>query len=422
MASKIKTGFKFIDLFAGIGGFHQALTHLGGICVYACEKNLPCQNVYNANYNSDMHIIMHDDIRTVNPSEIPEFDVLCAGFPCQPFSKAGNQKGFSDEERGDLFYKILPIIDEHPEMRFVILENVRNLADNQANWEVIKNELMSRGFIITEEPIILSPHQFGIPQIRERVYIMGIRQECKNKKTLTNGFIHLSDLRLTNHMTSCPDNSLPLILDDDVPTKYLLPDELVGLLNLWNEFKLGTNITKIGKPIWLDFFGVGEDNTETFRSKIQYEDMKHWKKLFVDWNRTFYLEHREFIDDWVDRSGIMSDINKLHRKFEWNCGENCTQLQDCIIQIRQSGIRAKRPNFFPSLVAMNNTPIVWDKYYRTYRYITPHEASKLQSFDDTFKFVGTDNEIYKQLGNSVNVDIIELLAQKLFRLGKWGKI
>jgi len=182
----IKKHFKYIDLFAGIGGFHQAMRRLGGKCVYACEKDEKCIEFYNTNYNHENAFIIHDDIRTITPDTIPQFDVLCAGFPCQPFSKAGNRQGFQDKERGDLFYSILPIIDKHPEIKFIILENVRNLADNEANWDVIKNELMSREFIITEEPIILSPHQFGIPQIRERVYILGIRKIFRNKNKLTN--------------------------------------------------------------------------------------------------------------------------------------------------------------------------------------------------------------------------------------------
>lgn len=441
MSNTIKKRFKFIDLFAGIGGFHQAMNRLGGRCVYACEKNPLCREVYNNNYNKDEHIIMHDDICTSTPLKIPKFDVLCAGFPCQPFSKAGHQKGFEDEGRGDLFYKILPIIDAHPEMKFIIMENVRNLADNEANWDVIKNELMARDFIITEEPIILSPHQFGIPQIRERVYIMGIRNNFKDTKTLTNGYIHITDLKLESEMQECPDNSLGLILDGNIPQKYYLQDDLHQLINQWNEFKLGTDIGVIGKPIWLDSFGIGEDNTEEFYRRLDYYGVKSdkdgnsildkegkpalkypmWKRAFVDFNRKFYLEHRGFVDEWIARNHIMEDDNKLHRKFEWNCGEHCHAITECIIQIRQSGIRVKRPNFFPSLVAMDNTPIVWDAEQNNYRYIMPHEAAKLQSFDENIEFLDNDKETYKQLGNSVNVNLIEILAKKLFKLGKWRK-
>ena len=162
--------FKFIDLFAGIGGFHQAMRYLGGKCVMAAEINKGCLNTYRENFNIENNDI-RGDVNNIDPKTIKPFDVLCAGFPCQPFSKAGAQKGFEDETRGNLFYKIMNILDSHPEVKFVILENVRNLADKTENWDIITSELMIRNFYITEEPIILSPSDFGIPQIRESVYL-----------------------------------------------------------------------------------------------------------------------------------------------------------------------------------------------------------------------------------------------------------
>ena len=415
----IKKRFKYIDLFAGIGGFHQAMRRLGGRCVYACEKNDDCRTFYDRNYNQDGSIKFHDDVRTIRPEDIPDFDVLCAGFPCQPFSKAGMRLGFEDKGRGDLFYSLLPILDRHQEAKFVILENVRNLADNEANWDVIKTELMKRDFFITEEPIILSPHQFGIPQIRERVYILGIRKRYRNTKTLRNGYIHREDLHLEDRMLPCPHNSLPLILDQDVPKQYLLSDELVYVINAWNELKTRTNLGIIGKPIWMDYFGIHEDNYEKIKLATDYYKMPKWKQEYVDWNRAFYLKNRQIIDEWDREFCLSQDPNKLHRKFEWNCGIDCNDVRDGIIQIRQSGIRVKRPDFFPSLVVMNNTPIVWDSIKRTYRYITPKEAAKLQSFDTDIIFLEDDRTTYKQLGNSVNVNIIELLASRLFDLGMW---
>lgn len=435
----IKKNFKYIDLFAGIGGFHQAMRRHGGRCVYFCEKNPHCVDVYNANYNQNGQLAFDWDIKD-RQARIPKFDVLCAGFPCQSFSKAGRREGFEDEERGDLFYKICDILDEHPETKFVILENVRNLADNQANWDVIKKELMNRDFVITEEPLILSPHHFGIPQIRERVYILGIKKEFKNGKALTNGFIHREDLNIEEFMKECPDDSIPSILDTTVDPKYYVPTELVDILDAWAEFKTRTQMGVIGKPIWMSCFGMGIDDTETFRQQLGYYDDKigkdgkveldddgnpkplfpKWKKGYVDFNRNFYLEHRVFIDAWAARNNLPAEI-KLHNKFEWNCGAFCDNIRNGITQIRQSGVRVKRPNFFPSLVAMKNTPIIWDTRLRLYRYITPHEAAKLQSFDDNIQFHENDNETYKQLGNSVNVRIIEILAERLFSLGHWRK-
>ena len=415
----IKKRFKYIDLFAGVGGFHQAMRRLGGRCVYACEKNEKCKEFYELNYNQDGSIKFHDDVTTIRPDGIPSFDVLCAGFPCQSFSKAGRRLGFEDKGRGDLFYNLLPILDNHPEAKFIILENVRNLADNEANWDVIKKELMDRDFIITEEPIILSPHQFGIPQIRERVYILGIRRTFRNPKTLTNGYIHKADLHIEDAMTECPRNCLELLLDENVSDSYNLSQELSALLEAWNALKIGANLGIIGKPIWMDYFGIHEEDTEKLRLNTGYYDMPAWKKAYVDWNRNFYIINRDFIDEWDNQHHLSQDPNKLHRKFEWNCGVDCQSVRDGIIQIRQSGVRVKRPDFFPSLVVMDNTPIVWDRQKEVYRYITPREAAKLQSFDGDIVFLQDDRVTYRQLGNSVNVDIIELLAKRLFDLGHW---
>lgn len=196
--TQIKARFRFIDLFAGIGGFHQAMRYLGGECVMAAEINEECKKTYRLNYHTEEKEL-RGDVTNIQPETIAPFDVLCAGFPCQPFSKAGAQKGFKDKTRGNLFYTIMDILDGHPEAKFIILENVRNLADKTENWDIITSELMRRNFYITEEPIILSPSDFGIPQIRERVYILGIRKDIRNEKILSNGFIHKNDLQLEKH-------------------------------------------------------------------------------------------------------------------------------------------------------------------------------------------------------------------------------
>ena len=190
--------FTFIDLFAGIGGFHQAMRYLGGRCIMASEIDSACVETYKTNYNTKD---IRGDIRKIEADSIGKFDVLCAGFPCQPFSKAGLQKGFNDKDRGNLFFNIMRILDEHPEVKFVFLENVRNLADKEDNWSVIRDELMKRNFFITEKPIILSPSNFGLPQIRERVYILGIRKDIRNTAILTNDYIHIEDLGLENPLT-----------------------------------------------------------------------------------------------------------------------------------------------------------------------------------------------------------------------------
>ena len=142
--------FTFIDLFCGIGGFHQAMAKLGGKCVFACDINEKCREVYNKNYNWDKSFKVDSDIsNAIKDNSIPVFDVLCGGFPCQTFSKAGKRKGFDivedengeKDERGQLFFRIIDILNSHPECKYIVLENVRNLADNKDNWKIVCDEL-----------------------------------------------------------------------------------------------------------------------------------------------------------------------------------------------------------------------------------------------------------------------------------------
>jgi DNA (cytosine-5)-methyltransferase 1 len=404
--------FKFIDLFAGIGGFHQAMRYLGGECIMAAEINQACLDTYKRNYKTKD---IRTDVREINPKSIGHFDVLCAGFPCQPFSKAGTQEGFKDKSRGNLFYVIMDILDAHPEAKFVILENVRNLADKSENWDIIKNELMKRNFYITEEPVILSPHNFGIPQIRERVYILGIRKDIRDEEILSNGYIHISDLKLEGkkNKDNCKMNDAWSILEHGVSDDYLISDEENLMIKAWNEFRIAANIKTIGFPIWINSFGLGRVYNEPFKKNVGYYEMPKWKQKFVVSNRKLYLENKKFIDDWVKQYEMLKRI-KLYQKFEWNCGTDEDDIKNTIIQIRQSGIRVKRPTFYPSLVAMVNTPIVWDKHKEKFRKITPREAANLQNFHASFTFLGSDKQIYQQLGNSVNVRLLKILGEKLF--------
>ena len=415
-STKPPARFRFIDLFAGVGGFHQAMRYLGGECVMAAEINQECVKTYKLNFKTVEEEI-RGDVNKIDPASIKPFDVLCAGFPCQPFSKAGAQKGFKDETRGNLFYKIMDILDGHPEVKFIILENVRNLADKTENWDIITTELLRRNFYITDKPIILSPSDFGIPQIRERVYIIGIRKDISNASIIKNGFIQKSDLDIEKYFKDCKMGDAWSILEDNIPDQYVISEEQEKMILAWDEFRQGTNIKVIGFPLWLDSFGVGIDDDNEVLAMQGYENMPGWKQRFLEHNRDFYKKNRAFIDEWVTKYDMLNQI-KLYKKFEWNCGTDVTDIHDCLIQIRQSGIRAKRPTYYPSLVAIVNTPIVWDKEKKHFRRITPREAANLQSFHASYKFQGTDATIYKQLGNSVNVRILKILGERLFLLSR----
>ena len=422
--------FTFIDLFAGVGGFHQALSSLRGECVAASEIDQPCIETYKENFPSTE---IMGDINFIW-DKLPKFDVLCGGFPCQPFSKAGKQKGFEDPERGSFFDTIIKILEKHNECKFIILENVRNLSDKTENWTKIQTELSKLDFYVTESPVILSPSQFGIPQIRERVYILGIRKDIRDEKRLKNGYIHLEELDLVGlppALGSLEDGDAWKILESNVDVKYKLPDDKARILDIWDEFRKGTNYESSGVPIWLDYMGIGLDDNEYNEMKLyqvkgkdykKIKDLPKWKQRFAFKNRGFYKKHEKFILKWSKKYSMLEEIS-THKKFEWNGGKAHKSLKEVVIQFRHSGIRAKRTNYFPTLVAINNTPIIWDNSMNSYRYITPREAANMQSFNKDFILHNNDSQAYKQLGNAVNVEIVRMLAKKILNFARddWNK-
>ena len=358
---------------------------------------------------------MLGDVRDFDPKDLPDFQFVCAGFPCQPFSKAGKRKGFKDESRGQLFYTIMDIIDAHDEVEFILFENVRNLADRKEYWETIQEELAKRDFTITTKPIILSPSDFGIPQIRERVFILGIRSDVKNHDLLPYGQIIEEDLWLRK--ATCKPNAAFDILDETPSNPVCLAPDKEEALLAWDEFREEIGITTVGFPIWLSCFGLGIEFDRIFFNQIGLEEMPGWKQNYVRRNRHLYQMNRDYIDAWVRRYNML-DRTKLLQKFEWNCGEDVPDIKHGLVQIRQSGIRVKRPDCFPSLVAMATTPLIWDERINHFREITIREAARLQSFDEKFFFTGSSKQVYKELGNAVNVEIAYQLAQGLLRLRK----
>lgn len=180
-----KHRFTFIDLFAGIGGFHIAMHNLGGECVFASEMDTEARKTYEHNFKKISPKLFkknmfNDDIRNIMPTEIPDFDVLCAGFPCQPFSQAGHKRGFEDShnsERGNLFFNIAEIIQEKKPRAF-FLENVRGLVnhDNGKTFKIIKDILEHElGYSVYYK--VVKATDYGLPQHRPRIFIIGFRDE-----------------------------------------------------------------------------------------------------------------------------------------------------------------------------------------------------------------------------------------------------
>lgn len=382
--------FKYIDLFSGIGGFHQAMENLGGECVLASEIDESAIRTYYKNYGIDSA----KDINEIKDEEIPDHNVLCAGFPCQAFSKAGKQMGFNDPTKGTLFFQIKRILlAKQPE--YIVLENVRNLLshDHHNTWKVIEDELDKAGYNV--KAIVMSPHQLGIPQLRERVYILGIRKDVYDGEL---EFI-VPDKKEKTSLNAYEAG----IFDKDVDEKYHISKQEEEVLECWNEFYQGINLKVIGFPVWAIEFGA----------TYPMDGYPEWKADFCRKNRKLYHNNKTFIDAWLKKWDNLSAFTPTNRKFEWQAGTSINSVWDGYIQFRPSGIRVKRPDAFPALVALVQIPVI-GKYRRR---LTPREAARLQSFPETFIPDENDFQAYKQFGNAVNVNCVEYLARQLFEYG-----
>lgn len=201
---KKESDFTFIDLFAGIGGIRIGFEDLGGECVFSSEWDKYCKVTYQTNFSE----IPYGDITQIKPAEIPPFDIILAGFPCQPFSMAGKKLGFEDA-RGTLFFDIAEKIKYH-KPKVVFLENVKNLAshDKGKTFTVIVNTLKELGYSVFHK--VLNARDFGLPQNRERLYIIGFL-----------GSVDFEFPEAPKTKTRVGD-----ILDKDVDAKYTISDRL----------------------------------------------------------------------------------------------------------------------------------------------------------------------------------------------------
>jgi DNA (cytosine-5)-methyltransferase 1 len=432
--------FRFIDLFAGVGGFHHAMSALGGECVLAAELDPACRRVYLASFPDMPAERICTDIRQLTRVEpdaeadeldadeirarIPEHDVLCAGFPCQPFSKSGFQHGVRDKTRGTLFFDIMSIVIAcQPE--YVILENVRNLAGprHTETWATIIESLRDAGYRVADEPVVMTPHLLspedgGAPQVRDRVFVLARRLRPASSEDERHG------IQLVARQPSDgwdPDWwRIKDHLDEDVDlNEYGIRPIEQTWLDAWQAFIQGIpDDTLPGFPLWVDAF--------TLKQRIP-NGTPQWKADFLRKNSGFYARHREFIDEWLTRTWgplnlRVGDFVPSRRKLEWQArkaqpGAKDRDLEGLVAHLRPSGIRVKPPSYLPALVAITQTSVLGPRVTGTgWRRLTPREAARLQRIPfDGFERSGVnDKTIYRQLGNAVNVGVVQYVSEALF--------
>lgn len=428
--------FTYVDLFAGIGGFHAALQALGGTCVFASEIDDPAVTVYERNWLQDLApqgagTGVHGDITELAPEtgtvQVPKHDVLAAGFPCQPFSKSGAQLGVRDKTRGTLFFNVLRILEERTPS-LVLLENVRNLAGprHRDTWETIIRSLRETGYKVSSTPTVFSPHLLppemgGTPQVRERVFIAAAyvgRQRALRETDVAPVLERAPVAGWDPDRWSITDTKLqvaagaPLLLDEKeiaYRESYALSERETRWIDAWDDFvqrmwEAREGVRLPGFPLWCDHW-VPIDTL------VIRPGTPRWKADFLRKNAAFYSEHRSVIDAWLADWDDLQDFPPSRRKLEWQA-QDTPCLWDCIMHFRPSGIRAKRPTYLPALVAITQTSVIGPRARR----ITPREAARLQGLPDWFDFGDQSDALtYRQLGNGVSVGVVYHVLREFVR-------
>lgn len=460
---------RFVDLFAGIGGFNAALSSLGHECIYASEIDPGLRKVYAENFPG-MKGRVYGDIRQHWDEIDQHFDVLCAGFPCQPFSKSGAQEGIKDETRGTLFHDIIRILKRW-EPDYVILENVGNFErhDGGNTWHVVKRRLRESGYQVegTEhvtppsiydwrdragnrsKPIenarkegkrggigLISPHHFGHPHHRERFFVVASRNELpeppfpkgdrKRETTIDDIVQSRSELgaedreetALTSQQRACIDHWNSLVravpTEDPLPTFPIWGDEIGARYPFEGASPWATRPIELGWSVGRGSFPPYTRRTELLQRLPSYArepiaEFRAWKKHYIRANREWWTEVRRYIPEgWV--AGLQRFPPSL-RKLEWNANSGTRNLWNYVLQFRPSGLRVKRYSSSPALVAMTATqiPILGPEK----RFLTRIEGLRLQGFDDEFTLPESRTESFKALGNAVHVTVARKIATTL---------
>lgn len=310
---KTLKGMTFIDLFAGLGGFRLSLESLGAKCVYSNEWNKPVQMVYADNFGE----IPEGDITQVDENTIPNHDILCAGFPCQAFSISGKQKGFEDS-RGTLFFDVARIVKaKHP--KIVFMENVKNFEKHNGGktLSVVKTTMEQLGYQFHHK--VLNAADYGIPQNRERIYMICFRNDLS-----ISDFSYPKPFKLKHHVED-----------------FLLKNE-----------KLVEN-------------------------------------LYINRPDTYY---NDIIDDHYSNKSIrLGTVNKGGQ------GERIYSTKGIAITLSANGggVFSKTGGYM-----INGKP----------RKLHPRECARIMGYPDWYKISENANQAYQQLGNSVVIDVLQLIA------------
>ena len=372
---------KFLDLFAGIGGFRMGLESLGHECVGFCEIDKFARKSYKAIYNTEGEVELHD-ITKVTDEEWRKFrgtvDIICGGFPCQAFSIAGKRKGFLDKTRGTLFFEIARAAKEiQPPLLF--LENVKGLLshDKGRTFRTILSTLDELGY--DAEWQVLNSKDYGVPQNRERVFIIGHLRGTGGRPVFP--------IRGENGTVNQADSKVMIIDDQGRKNKKMSPKNIVPTLRAQSH----GNEPKVAVPVLTPDRANKRQNGRRF--KTNREPM-------------FTLTAQ-------DRHGVMIRVCEATKKgyAEATVGDY-VNLEFPNSKTRRGRVGKQVAN---TLLTSGNQGVVTETL--KIRKLTPRECWRLQGFPDwafdKVQEVNSNSQLYKQDGNSVTVNVIKAIAQNL---------
>ncbi len=322
--------YKFIDLFAGIGGFHLALKSMGAACIFASEYDKFASETYEKNF----HVRPFGDITQIEEKDIPNHDILCGGFPCQAFSISGKQKGF-DDTRGTLFFDMARIVNFH-KPKVLFLENVKNLVrhDEGKTLKTIIKTLEELEYSVFTK--VLNTSHFGLPQNRERVYIVAFHKTL-NSKTFEFPVPPNTPICLEHILENEPENAKVIERNDiEIYKNYSVSNSLFSEIELLN------------KPIQ-----IGKVNKGGQGERIYHP-----------------LGHAITLSAYGGGVGSKTGLYLVNGKI---------------------------------------------------RKLSPRECARVQGFPDSFILNPSDIQSYKQLGNSVSVNVLQHILVEISKILKLNK-
>lgn len=384
----------FIDLFSGIGGFHTGLEKAGMKCVGWCEKDKFAQKSYRALYDTE-RLWFSDDIRKCRGWEMPNATLWTFGFPCQDISVAGKQKGIKQGTRSGLFFEVMRLLDEKEEGKpeWLIVENVKNLLSIDNGWGFFKilSEMAKRGYNVQWR--VYNSKDYGVPQNRERVYIVGHLGERCGRELLP--------------VARKSERALKKVIDGSQGDRVYKPELSCTPSSQGGGMRAKTGLYVVGHV------GKGGQRSRVFHScgnagTLTANDYKDPQKVMID---------NEAIHDGVVEIKNATKSGMLHARVGDGIDTSYSSSNT-----RRGRVQPGRCN---TITTHGTVGVLMDTSPVRIRKLTPKECWRLQGFtDEQFEKaakVNSNTQLYKQAGNAVTVNVVEEIGKHIMQIIKRGE-